>query len=287
MAVGALDQLLRASDRADGVAWREISRSTGLPAGVCAPRLNDLAEAAAAPEPARDPVPAVLAGERHRVDHHQPAHPLRVALGGDQADRAPVVADELVLADSSSSRRRSRKPARPVIVPSNELSPGRAERPQPGRSGAIAGPVERAHERQPVVASWSGCRGRTASAMPSPGVRWKNVANPIDLDAALLDRAAVPGHEPEHILGRDDAFSASERRSSTSSARRRSRRSARRSRSRPSFGGALANVAVAAAREGAEVELAGGVGDDPWGDWLRERLAAEGVGLRWFSSVRG
>jgi fructokinase len=55
----------------------------------------------------------------------------------------------------------------------------------------------------------------------------------------------------------------------------------------PSFGGALANVSVAAARERAEVELAGGVGDDPWGRWLRERLAGEGVGLRWFSSVPG
>jgi fructokinase len=53
----------------------------------------------------------------------------------------------------------------------------------------------------------------------------------------------------------------------------------------PHFGGALANVSVAAAREGAAVELAGGVGDDPWGDWLRDRLIAEGVGLRWFSSV--
>jgi fructokinase len=53
----------------------------------------------------------------------------------------------------------------------------------------------------------------------------------------------------------------------------------------PQFGGALANVAVAAARDGAEVELAGGVGDDPWGNWLRGHLAAEGVGLRWFSSV--
>jgi len=55
----------------------------------------------------------------------------------------------------------------------------------------------------------------------------------------------------------------------------------------PHFGGALANVAVAAAREGAEVELAGGVGDDHWGRWLRDRLAAEGVGRRWFSLVPG
>jgi fructokinase len=55
----------------------------------------------------------------------------------------------------------------------------------------------------------------------------------------------------------------------------------------PHFGGALANVSVAVARAGAEVELAGGVGDDRWGRWLRERLAAEGVGLRWFSSVSG
>jgi sugar/nucleoside kinase (ribokinase family) len=55
----------------------------------------------------------------------------------------------------------------------------------------------------------------------------------------------------------------------------------------PRFGGALANVAVAARRAGAETTLAGGVGDDPWGGWLRERLEAERVDLRWFSLVPG
>ena len=55
----------------------------------------------------------------------------------------------------------------------------------------------------------------------------------------------------------------------------------------PRFGGALANVAVAAARAGGNVALAGGVGDDTWGHWLRERLEAEGVGLGWFSLVPG
>lgn len=56
---------------------------------------------------------------------------------------------------------------------------------------------------------------------------------------------------------------------------------------RPHFGGALANVAVAAARAGAASALAGGVGDDEWGEWLRARLEAEGVDLRWFSLVAG
>lgn len=55
----------------------------------------------------------------------------------------------------------------------------------------------------------------------------------------------------------------------------------------PRFGGALANVAVAARRAGAETALAGGVGEDPWGEWLRDRLAEEGVDLRWFSLVAG
>jgi fructokinase len=55
----------------------------------------------------------------------------------------------------------------------------------------------------------------------------------------------------------------------------------------PHFGGAVANVAVGAARQGARVELAGGAGQDAWGEWLRERLAGERVGLRWFSSVPG
>ena len=56
---------------------------------------------------------------------------------------------------------------------------------------------------------------------------------------------------------------------------------------RPHFGGAVANVAVAAARAGATVSLAGGVGEDAWGRWLRERLEAEGVGLDWFAALPG
>jgi sugar/nucleoside kinase (ribokinase family) len=55
----------------------------------------------------------------------------------------------------------------------------------------------------------------------------------------------------------------------------------------PHFGGAMANVCVVAARHGASVELAGGAGDDAWGAWLRERLAAEGVGLSFFELVEG
>jgi fructokinase len=45
----------------------------------------------------------------------------------------------------------------------------------------------------------------------------------------------------------------------------------------PSFGGSQANVAVGAARLGAQAALAGCAGSDPWGAWLRERLATEGV----------
>jgi len=52
---------------------------------------------------------------------------------------------------------------------------------------------------------------------------------------------------------------------------------------RPYFGGAAANVCVSAARHGAKIALAGGVGQDAWGYWLRERLATERVDLRWFS----
>jgi fructokinase len=51
----------------------------------------------------------------------------------------------------------------------------------------------------------------------------------------------------------------------------------------PHFGGAGANVAVLAARAGAQVALAGAVGDDPWGAWLRSRLIAEGVDVDLFS----
>ena len=55
----------------------------------------------------------------------------------------------------------------------------------------------------------------------------------------------------------------------------------------PSPGGVTANVAAAAAQHGASVALAGGAGDDPWGAWLRDRLAAAGVDLRWFGLAAG
>lgn len=53
----------------------------------------------------------------------------------------------------------------------------------------------------------------------------------------------------------------------------------------PHCGGAVANAAVTAARCGADVSLAGGVGDDAWGDWIEGRLHADGVGLRWLARL--
>ena len=55
----------------------------------------------------------------------------------------------------------------------------------------------------------------------------------------------------------------------------------------PHPGGATANVAVAAARCGADIALAGGAGDDPWGRWLRAGMHEGGVDLRWFGLVPG
>jgi sugar/nucleoside kinase (ribokinase family) len=55
----------------------------------------------------------------------------------------------------------------------------------------------------------------------------------------------------------------------------------------PHFGGAVANVAVTAARRGARVALAGGAGDDAWGRRLRARLAGEGVDVSLFELVPG
>ena len=55
----------------------------------------------------------------------------------------------------------------------------------------------------------------------------------------------------------------------------------------PHFGGALANVAVAARRTGAESGFAGAAGDDEWGRWLRDRLARERVDLRFFELLEG
>jgi fructokinase len=55
----------------------------------------------------------------------------------------------------------------------------------------------------------------------------------------------------------------------------------------PHFGGALANVAVAAARAGGQAALAGAAGDDEWGAWLAARLEREGVDLRFFELLEG
>jgi sugar/nucleoside kinase (ribokinase family) len=56
---------------------------------------------------------------------------------------------------------------------------------------------------------------------------------------------------------------------------------------RPHHGGALANVAVACRRAGANAAAASGAGDDPWGRWLRDGLDSEGVELSWFGLVAG
>jgi len=53
------------------------------------------------------------------------------------------------------------------------------------------------------------------------------------------------------------------------------------------FGGALANVAVAAARSGAPAALFGGVGDDHFGRLLRRGLAAEGVDVAGLQTLPG
>jgi fructokinase len=55
----------------------------------------------------------------------------------------------------------------------------------------------------------------------------------------------------------------------------------------PHPGGALANVAVAARRAGAEAALLGGVGEDGWGSWLREKLWQERVDVRWLEASEG
>ena len=55
----------------------------------------------------------------------------------------------------------------------------------------------------------------------------------------------------------------------------------------PHFGGAVANVAVAAAEAGASVALAGGAGNDDWGAWLRARLQAAGVDVSLFRLLDG
>lgn len=55
----------------------------------------------------------------------------------------------------------------------------------------------------------------------------------------------------------------------------------------PRFGGVVANVAIVAARTGARIALAGGAGDDSWGEWLHDRLEDEGVDLSLFRLVGG
>lgn len=53
----------------------------------------------------------------------------------------------------------------------------------------------------------------------------------------------------------------------------------------PHFGGAVASVALMAARAGARMALAGGAGDDEWGGWLRGQLERAGVDLRHFKLI--
>ncbi|MGH2844258.1 MAG: carbohydrate kinase family protein [Solirubrobacteraceae bacterium] len=53
------------------------------------------------------------------------------------------------------------------------------------------------------------------------------------------------------------------------------------------FGGAVANVALLAARAGARTALAGGAGEDPWGHWLSAQLRDARVGLDHFQLVPG
>jgi sugar/nucleoside kinase (ribokinase family) len=55
----------------------------------------------------------------------------------------------------------------------------------------------------------------------------------------------------------------------------------------PHFGGVATNVALLAARAGARVALAGAVGDDSWGHWLRARLQESGVDVSRFVAMPG
>jgi sugar/nucleoside kinase (ribokinase family) len=55
----------------------------------------------------------------------------------------------------------------------------------------------------------------------------------------------------------------------------------------PHFGGAAANVALVAARAGAQVALAGGAGDDDWGRWLLQRLRDARVDVSLFELQAG
>lgn len=55
----------------------------------------------------------------------------------------------------------------------------------------------------------------------------------------------------------------------------------------PHCGGTVANVAVHAARAGASIALVGGAGEDDWGRWLVERLAAERVDMSRFALLPG
>ncbi len=55
----------------------------------------------------------------------------------------------------------------------------------------------------------------------------------------------------------------------------------------PHFGGVAANIALVAARAGADVALAGGTGDDRWGQWLTAGLHEAGVDLSLFELLPG
>jgi sugar/nucleoside kinase (ribokinase family) len=55
----------------------------------------------------------------------------------------------------------------------------------------------------------------------------------------------------------------------------------------PHFGGVAANVAVVAARAGARITLAGGAGQDHWGEWVLARLRDERIDVSRFVLIDG
>src|SRR4051794_21574341 len=246
------------------------------PERACRRRAHEqLAEAAPAPDP-RDAVPAVARQQWDGVDDHEPLDPFRRAHREQQADRAPVVDDHAHALQPAGVRERLDEAPEPLhrVVEITSL----AAAPEPGKvRGQAAGPLQELEPVVPIrrnaveiqdrsprslspedlgIADEVGVLADLGHAAPEDSVAGMRT---LCLGEALVDLVC------EHAVDsppQADAFV-------------------------PRFGGDVANAAVTAARRGADIALAGGAGDDAWGTWLRDRLAAEGVALDWFGLLAG
>src|SRR4051794_22892399 len=236
---------------------------------------EQLAQAARSPDP-RDAMPAIARQERHRVDDHEPLDALGRPHREQEPGRTPVVDDHAHALQAARVRERLHEAPEPLHRVVEVAALAAAPEPRQVRCEATG----LLQELQPVVpvrrhpvevqdgiprsllpedlgvADGTGVLADLGHAAPEDSVAGMRT---LCLGEALVDLVCEHALDSPELA---DAFV-------------------------PRFGGDVANAAVTAARCGADIALAGGAGEDAWGIWLRDRLAAEGVALDWFGLLAG